>query len=80
MTPYEVNSAGEASQVHPQISPEQIQINKMILDSDDSEDGWDAALDDLKPYVQHIGNCGAVGSDPEDSRCICGLRQIWMGR
>ena len=34
-------------------------------------------LDHLKPYVQHIGNCGAAGRDPEDSRCICGLRQVW---
>lgn len=32
----------------------------------------------LKPYVQHVGNCGAVGGDPENSRCLCGLRQVWM--
>lgn len=30
----------------------------------------------LRPYLRHIGNCGAIeNSDPMDSRCICGLRQ-----
>ncbi len=41
-------------------------------------EGREDTREDLQPYVQHIGNCGAAGSDPEDSRCICGLRQIWM--
>lgn len=34
-------------------------------------------MDELLPYINHIGNCGAVGEKPNDERCICGLRQIW---
>ena len=34
--------------------------------------------DAVLPYIGHIGDCGAVGSDdPMDGRCICGLRQTW---
>lgn len=41
------------------------------------QEGREQAQAGLGLYVQHIGNCGAVGGDPEDSRCTCGLRQIW---
>ena len=43
-------------------------------------EGREQALEDMMPCLQHIGSCGAVGSDPEDSRCICGLRLIWISR
>ena len=47
--------------------------------------GWDGgktrALTALRPYVRHIGNCGAIDSDdPRDERCICGLRSVWRIR
>lgn len=34
-------------------------------------------LNQLVAYLQHIGNCGAVGAPPTDERCICGLRQVF---
>jgi hypothetical protein len=40
-------------------------------------DGREETQRILRPYLRHIGNCGA-GDDPEDSRCICGLRQVWI--
>lgn len=41
-------------------------------------EGRQDLIETLTPYVQHIGNCGSVGRDPEDSRCICGLHQVWL--
>jgi hypothetical protein len=32
----------------------------------------------LESYLQHVGNCGATGSAPDDERCICGLRQTFL--
>lgn len=35
-------------------------------------------MEDLKPYLKHIGVCGEDNRlEPDDERCICGLRQIY---
>lgn len=33
-------------------------------------------MDQLKPYLNHIGDCSA-GDDPLDFSCICGLRNLY---
>ncbi len=68
-----------------ELTPEQILAETQDMISmyrDGQYEGIDQgraeAAADLRPYVQHIGNCGAIGSnEPTDSRCICGLRQVW---
>lgn len=75
----------------PALTPEQERAAQIKADAQDLEGAWEdgkrsgraEGREDtraaLTPYVRHIGNCGAAGGDPEDSRCICGLRQIWHG-
>lgn len=48
---------------------------RVRVEAEDFAAGWG---DGRAPYVRHIGNCGAAGSDnPEHARCDCGLRQTW---
>lgn len=85
---YEVTEGGEVRPAPTPPSSEQ--LDRMLTDAQEDAfifsggyktgvgDGREEMRDDLKPYVRHIGTCGAAGGDPEDARCLCGLRQIWM--
>lgn len=36
-------------------------------------------MDKLLPYLVHLGNCHVNKNiAPDDERCICDLRQIWV--
>lgn len=34
-------------------------------------------INQLEPYLKHLGNCGASDLCSIDERCICGLRQVY---
>ena len=34
-------------------------------------------INQLDPYLQHIGDCGANNLSAIDESCICGLRQVY---